>query len=713
MNPIKILFILFSLFTFHFSLFARDALPVLVEGGEPFENREDFYIANQSIISAIAISPNGKIIVSGSENGIIRILDIENNREIKIMNQHKIDIMRDNGIRTIIISPSGRFFISFSYDNFFIKIWDMKSGEEIKRLDGQKLYEHYLSTSIIAISPNDKNIVFGSGDGTIKIWDIKSGKEVNSLKGHTNSIFSILISSDGKNIVSASVDGIIKIWDMKSGKEIKNLKIDKNTVSIAMSPNDRTIVSGSYDGTINIWDIESAKKLKSLKGSNDSTKISIAISSNNKNIVSSSYNREIIIWDIESGKLLKSLSNNNEVVFSTIISPDGKSIISKDFFGIKIWDIDTMKKVKEYSSRTNGTWIVFDYKQKKFFRGDNGTLLYKKNEKDLLLVLPTLLKKESVELNACHNITINDTVYSYQVNIKNTSTEPLYWIKSSYHDKYCTIKEQIISKIKPQEEANLTLIFDCSLPQKNPKPLKHKINLMLETATKNKFKIPLTISIAYADINITKAEVSEDGKNLNIEIKNIGNKDLVNAKIKLLKPFEADIQELSKLEVNTTKAISYVLPFLGIDKNATLDLTVFIPNSKLEKENPNTDIAPSYEWKIKDINISKIKTAWYIYALLILIILLLLLLIWYLLTKTPKSITTLSPTALKKAKEKLEAKGQWETTLQLAKTTNKKVENALKFYQNSTVDILTSHLNITHTQKAEFHKLKTPNLGLI
>ena len=73
MKSIKTLFILFSLFSMTFSLLARDALPVLVEGGEPFENRDDFYIPHQSPINAIAISKDGKTIISGSSDNTIKI----------------------------------------------------------------------------------------------------------------------------------------------------------------------------------------------------------------------------------------------------------------------------------------------------------------------------------------------------------------------------------------------------------------------------------------------------------------------------------------------------------------------------------------------------------------------------------------------------------------------------------------------------------------
>lgn len=55
MNSIKILFILFSLLSYPFLLFARDALLVLVEGGESLENRDDFYISYEHIIKSIEV----------------------------------------------------------------------------------------------------------------------------------------------------------------------------------------------------------------------------------------------------------------------------------------------------------------------------------------------------------------------------------------------------------------------------------------------------------------------------------------------------------------------------------------------------------------------------------------------------------------------------------------------------------------------------------
>jgi len=95
------------------------------------------------------------------------------------------------------------------------------------------------------------------------------------------------------------------------------------------------------------------------------------------------------------------------------------------------------------------------------------------------------------------------------------------------------------------------MALTCSLPRVNPQPIEHDMNLTITTATGDEFNVTVPLSIRYANLKVTKAEVSKDGKNLNIVIKNSGNKNLKNAKVKLEKPFETDIQDLSFVEANS------------------------------------------------------------------------------------------------------------------------------------------------------------------
>ena len=109
---------------------------------------------------------------------------------------------------------------------------------------------HSSYVTSVAITPDGKYIVSGSWESTIKLWDIKSGEEIRTFKGHSNSVFSVAITPDGKYIVSGGEDGTIKLWDIKSGEEIRVFEGHSYDVtSVVTTPDGKYIVSGSSDNT--------------------------------------------------------------------------------------------------------------------------------------------------------------------------------------------------------------------------------------------------------------------------------------------------------------------------------------------------------------------------------------------------------------------------------------------------------------------------------
>jgi WD40 repeat protein len=63
----------------------------------------------------------------------------------------------------------------------------------------------------VALSTDGKHIVSGSHDNTVRVWDVLSGEEAKKLVGHTSSVRSVAFSTDGKHIVSGSDDHTVQV----------------------------------------------------------------------------------------------------------------------------------------------------------------------------------------------------------------------------------------------------------------------------------------------------------------------------------------------------------------------------------------------------------------------------------------------------------------------------------------------------------------------
>ncbi|MEH2248526.1 WD40 repeat domain-containing protein, partial [Nostoc sp.] len=101
-----------------------------------------------------------------------------------------------------------------------------------------------------------KTLASASGDKTIKLWNLDTHKEITTLRGHSDSVFSIVFSPDGKTLASASADKTIKLWNLDTRKEITTFRGHSDLVTrVVFSPDGKILASASFDKTIKLWNL--------------------------------------------------------------------------------------------------------------------------------------------------------------------------------------------------------------------------------------------------------------------------------------------------------------------------------------------------------------------------------------------------------------------------------------------------------------------------
>ena len=252
-------------------------------------------------------------------------------------------------VNKVSYSPDGKLIVSVSQDKT-ARIWDVETGSCLHVLYGDTSFKGRMNGDTIvysnldvsaAFSPDSKLIVTTVSDTSIPIWDVATGKCLRRLVGHKDIVHSVAFSPDGKYIASASYDTTLRLWNVQTGQCMRSQNIDVGFVEF--SPDGKHLLTDYEDNTLRIWDVLTGECIKKLSGHSDFV-FSAVYSPNGEKIVSLSWDDGTRVWDAQTGKCLWRIEDG----ISASFSPDGNSIVisSSENFGIAILDAKTGKRIR-------------------------------------------------------------------------------------------------------------------------------------------------------------------------------------------------------------------------------------------------------------------------------------------------------------------------------------------------------------------------------
>lgn len=280
----------------------------------------------EKIVSLIELS-SGKL-ASGSYDNTIRIWDIENNREEKLIKER-------GKVFCLLEFEENKLLCGIS-DNC-INLWDINSEDDNCQFSftGHKLWVNSL------VKLNNNYFASASNDSKIKIWDYNNRKCLNTLKGHTDCILSLILLKNNNYLCSGSVDLTIRIWDWENSTCLNVLRGHNNWVKCICELSNGIILSGSDDYTIKLW--KDYYNINTLKGHSNSIRALCQI--NDNYFASGSFDSTIKIWEINSWKCILTLYGHESNIIC-LISLNNKNE-----------DINNYSKINYIASSSNDKTI--------------------------------------------------------------------------------------------------------------------------------------------------------------------------------------------------------------------------------------------------------------------------------------------------------------------------------------------------------------------
>ncbi|KAF6759000.1 WD40-repeat-containing domain protein [Ephemerocybe angulata] len=281
-----------------------------------------------SMVGAVAVSGDGRVIASGAEDSLVRLWEASTGKAMIVLEGHN----HGEWVNSVAFSRDGTRIVSGS-DDKTVRVWDASAGMALSVLEG-----HTNSVHSVAFSGDGTRIVSGSEDRTVRVWDASTGMALSILEGHTKPVTSVAFSEDGTRIVSGSMDRM-RVWDASTGMALRVLEGHTGWVySVAFSRDGTRIVSGSVDKTVRVWDASTGMALRVLEGHTDWV-YSVAFSRDGTRIVSGSADETVRVWDASTGEVLSVLEGHTKSVTSIALSQDGTRIVtaSRDKT-VRVWD---------------------------------------------------------------------------------------------------------------------------------------------------------------------------------------------------------------------------------------------------------------------------------------------------------------------------------------------------------------------------------------
>ncbi|MBF0240156.1 MAG: transporter substrate-binding domain-containing protein, partial [SAR324 cluster bacterium] len=341
----------------------------------------------QSPISAVGFHPMGRLVVTGSKAGTIKVWDTfptsfsmsqsllrggtialkksDNdqfiltaswNGEVMLFDRSRKQVLfqkKERPVADVALSHDGTLLV-VAQQNGKIELYGGSDYSEIRTIRSDQG-----TISKIALHPNHQEIAVGAVSGLVSILDATNGKLKTSVTGHHGMINSIAYSSDGKWLLIGGQGNLeqrlnlteatsVHVWNTENASEVSHLDYAADVNAAVWSPDEKSILTvSSEDKTARLWDAHTGRELSVMQGHMGSV-LYTAFTPDGTRIVTGSIDKQLKLWDTVTGREIMNVPVSQGISGALAFNADGLELLVGDSDGnLRVYHALDWKKTQE------------------------------------------------------------------------------------------------------------------------------------------------------------------------------------------------------------------------------------------------------------------------------------------------------------------------------------------------------------------------------
>jgi WD40 repeat protein len=308
--------------------------------------------ANVTPVRAVVVSPDKAFIVAGRGNQLL-VWEGAKGEFLRTLKDPKlvgpdgksVDAAHLSLVESLAISPDGKLLASGSFQE--VILWDIKAGKIEKRLTG---FAH--NVVAVAFSADGELLATGGGipatDGEVKVFDVETGNLVTDVKnGHSDTVYGVSFCpvtrgggwwSAGKSqikLAACGADKFVKVFEIPSGKFLKAFEGHTHHVlDVGWKFDGKLLASAGADNAIKIWNYETGEQVKPIVNAHTKQLTRLQYIGKTGQFATCGGDGVVKFWNIDAGTAARNFPAGNDFYYGLGVSADGSLVAAGGEEGI-------------------------------------------------------------------------------------------------------------------------------------------------------------------------------------------------------------------------------------------------------------------------------------------------------------------------------------------------------------------------------------------